>query len=216
MSKKFTGLITVFVCLALFLSPALADDTINDVISYEFKGAAAFSQTIGATAVSDKSTAYNSITRLTCTAHGYLAGSLVYLTGFVTPLDYLNGLRKINAIAANTLDVVTKLGTYVAGTPAGSETARCAIKIDEAFIFKGFELHLDIVGGATEDLEVVKDADAGVQFDTKIFDDDTATMLDEISIYGFLPCKKNDIIVATYANTNTRTWGLTFYIKKRY
>jgi len=186
---------------------------------FEFKGAKAMSQTISGTALSDQSDSYESgAVRITCTAHGYLAGSLIYLTGFVSPLTYLNGLKKILAVATNTFDVAVKQGKYAAGTPGGTETARVACSLDEDFLYEGFSFDLTVVAANTEDLEVVVDADKGAEFDSKIFDQDTngtKNITNKEPAGEKIDLKANDLVVATWANAGSKTWGFRFLLRRK-
>jgi len=183
---------------------------------FEFKGAKALSQTISGTALSDKSDDYESgAVRLTCTAHGYLAGSLIYLSGFVSPLGYLNGLKKILAVATNTFDVAVKQGKYAAGTPGGTETARVGITLDESFSLESFEIHLNAASATEEDIEIAKDGESGSQFDFKSWDRDMNGEQDKDYRWDPPPhCNADDVIVATWANTNSKTWGIKWTARR--
>ena len=189
-------------------------NTKSDV--FEFKGAKALSQTIKATALSDQSDGTIGKARLTCDGHGYLAGSLIYHTGFTGDLAYLNGLKKIIAVATNTYDVLIRQGEYAAGTPAGTETARVVITLDEFYWLEGFEVHLSAASATSENLVVTKDANAGSEFDSKLYDKDMNTVQDIVNIFDIpINCDPNDLIVMTWANSNSRIWGVKFMAKRK-
>lgn len=177
--------------------------------TFEFTGAKAFSQTLGASAVTDLTGNYEKpAVRLACSAHGYLAGGLVRIDS-TTNYD---GLRKIIAVATNTFDIYAK---YVAETPAGTETARVAVSLDEDYLFLGFELHLSAASATTENLVATVDAAKGSAFDTKLYSKDMNTIQDivyypECSIHQ----KANDLIVFTWSNSNSRTWGLSVKLQR--
>jgi len=187
---------------------------------FEFKGAKAMSQTIGTTTVSDQSDSYErGAARLTCTAHGYLAGSLIYLSGFTGVLTYLNGLKRILAVATNTFDVSCRQGkVVVTSDPGGTETARVAATLDEDFLYEGFSWDLTVAAATTEDLEVVVDADKGAHFDSKIFDQDTSgskNITNKEPAGEKIDLKANDLVVATWANGGNKTWGFRILLRRK-
>jgi len=186
---------------------------------FEFKGAAVLSNTIIATAIAEVVTEGSDFdtVQLECTGHGYLAGSLVYLSGFIAPLEYLNGLKLINAVGTNTFDVRLKPGTYAAGTPEGTETIRCVATLDEPFEFIGFELHLSAASATAEYLKVQKDAAKGAAFDEVYYNRDLNGIDPPDAVYSFdtpIRCAADDLIVATYANSDARTFGLTIKLRR--
>ncbi len=182
---------------------------------FEFKGSSAMSKTISNTAVSDQSDGTVGKVRLTCSAHGFKAGSLVYLSGFTGDLAYLNGLKKIVAVATNTFDVLIRLGQYAAGTPAGTEKVRCAVSLNEKYHFIGFELHLSAAATTSEDFEISRDANAGAEFDSKIYDQDMSGLQDIVNIFtNPIPCEAGDLLVATYDNSDGRTWGFKLMLQR--
>ena len=186
---------------------------------FEFKGAAVLSNTIIATeaaAVIETGSDFDTV-QLECTDHGYLAGSLIYLSGFIAPLTYLNGLKVIYAVATNTFDVKVKPGKFVVGTPEGSEVARTVATLDEDFEFIGFNMHMDAVSTTSENLLIQKDAAKGEEFDVIYYDRDLDGIDPPDIVYAFddpLQCKAGDLIVATYPNTDDATYGLTLKLRR--
>jgi len=184
---------------------------------FEFKGAAVLSNTIIATAAAAVISTGNDFdtVQLECTGHGYLAGSLIYLSGFIAPLKYLNGLKMIYAVATNTFDVRVRPGQFVAGTPAGTEVARVAITMDERYLTESIEIHLNTACATVEDLEVNKDAASGSQFDYKPWDRAMNTEKDKDMRWDpKLECNANDLMVVTWANANSRTWGIKLIARR--
>lgn len=140
---------------------------------------------------------------LTATAHGYSAGSHIYIQG-TTNYD---GMNRIHAVATNT---ITILRNFVAETPAGTEPYFPGVRYSCPYLFHGFDLHLSAAASTSEDFEVALDADAGALADVKIYDHDMSGVQDIIYRPAIpILCAPNDIIKCTWANTDARNWGLT-------
>lgn len=222
MLKRVFEMLTIFMVLLLCVGPSFAgDDSLNEMISFKFKGAGNFSNTLSSTTPYAGVTSYATYdqVQIPCTAHGYLAGSLIYLSGSTGTRAYLNGLWRIDTVASDSFTIRVPDGTYVSGTtPNGTETARVAFPFEDSdFVFLGFDIHLSAVGGAAESLIVQRDANAGAEFDVVYYTVSMLTLENIVSYYDPpIRCDEDDLIVATYTNTNSVTWGITFYVKKRY
>lgn len=188
--------------------------------TFHFTGAKTMSLTLGNTALSNPTTGPNNKTvRITDNAHGYLANSEIYIEGMAsTPADltYLNGLKKITAVDTNTFDV--KLGnfeTYVAGTPAGTETAGPIVTYDEYWELIGFDLTLDAASATSENFTATVDANFGSAFDANLYTKDMNTIADVVFRYSVpILLEPDDQVVFAWANTNAKTWGLRVHARR--
>jgi hypothetical protein len=106
---------------------------------------------------------------------------------------------------------VSKLNKRVfraTGAAAIAETLAPA----SAYQIEEIRLHLSAAGGAAENLTVTLDCAAGVEHDIVIKTEAMAAVVDLL----YQPTRPlifsaGDEIDFAYANTNTRTWGLTVY-----
>lgn len=84
--------------------------------------------------------------------------------------------------------------------------------LDQASQFNGLTLNLDIAPVAAEDFTITLDSRNGAAYDTVLFALDLSVApvtdlvlnKDDIDLILF----RGDALVVTWANTNTRTWGL--------
>jgi len=146
------------------------------------------------------------------TNHGLTAGCYVQI---LSTTNY-NGVKKvISAPDANTIKVQA---TYIAETPAGTETYKVAFQ--PYADFELLETRLKLSGAsAAENYIHLLDANAGAAFDATL---DTTAMngLTEKVIVWRDATKRRffeigDVIAATYVNTNNLTWGLTMIFRMR-
>jgi hypothetical protein len=180
-----------------------------------FSGDEEMNTTLDATAVSDQTSnypelAYSGVVRLTSTDHGFKAGDVpggkeancVFIQG-TTNYD---GLRRIIAVAANTLDILAK---FVAETPGGTEIARPALQFDDDWLLHGFKLHLASASATSENLVCSVDANKGAAWDVNIYTKDMNTVQDVIRMFDIpIIIAPKDIVYFTWANTNNQLWGL--------
>lgn len=157
-------------------------------------------QTGGAAVNATSGTDLRAVT-LTLNAHGFSAGSHIFLAGTTN----YNGLRKIHAVATNT---ITILADYVAETVAG--TFFCGMQYDCEYYFMGFKLHLSAAATTDENFTVAIDSDVATTHDTLIYSHTVQGVTDIIySPAEPILCGKSDIIKCNWLNTDTRNWGLT-------
>lgn len=179
---------------------------------FEFSGEDEMDFVIGATALSNPETNFSQRTaRITSTGHGYQADSLIYLRGFSATLDFMNGMKKIEAVAANTIDVrLGNFDAYVAGTPAGTETGDPIVTYDVDWELMGFEFNLAADGGTSENFSIDVDAAKGAAWDTNLYEKDMNGIGDVVVNFSKpRPLKANDLIVFSYENTDANNlWGL--------
>ena len=191
---------------------------------YFFSGDEEMNTTLANVAASDQSSNYDSsalgglyrdgVVRIGATDHGFKAPvdtdrpNLIYLQG-TTNYD---GLRYIVAVATDTFDIIAP---FVAETP-NAKIARPGLSFDERWEFVGFKLHLAAACATAEDFEIHVDADRGAGWDYKIFDEDMNGVSDRSEKYapGEIILQPNDIVYATFANTNDNLWGLEFIARR--
>jgi len=173
-----------------------------------FKGAAAMNGTLNDGSKTDQAGGVDLVlAELDITGHGLLAGSLIYIQG-TTNFD---GMRRIHSVDTNVINIDVTGDGYPSAdeTVASSDLWFPGVKYDTDWLFLGFKLHLDAASSTDEDLECLVDADKGSQFDVKIYDDSMLNVQDIIQIYEpAIPMAAEDIVKFTWANTNTKTWGL--------
>lgn len=182
---------------------------------FHFGGAKKMNYNLNNGAASDEISATDIRTfSLPITAHGLFANTLIYIQG-TTNFD---GMRYIHSIAANA--ITCRLAANEA-YPAADETVSSGdlwfpgVKMDCYWAFLGFKLHLSSVGLTDEDFEILIDADKGTYWDTKIYDDSMIGVTDVIEFYEKpILIAPNDIVKATYANTDTSNWGLEMWAQR--
>jgi hypothetical protein len=196
---------------------------------FHFSGDEEMNTTIGATLITNQSTSYpghiiadgwRGVIRLTSNDHGFKAsakvpgtgwekGNLIYIRG-ASVASKLNGIRKIVAVATNTLDIINEF--VAATTPAGTETLQPALSYEENWEFIGYDLHLNAASATTENFVISVDSTKGAAWDRNILTEDMNGVVDLIQIYDKpIPMSKDDIVYCTWANTDNRLWGLTLY-----
>ena len=142
------------------------------------------------------------VTRITSNDHGFKAGSYVWISG----TDNFDGLRKIAAVATNTIDIYAK---YVAETFAGTETVKAAAYFNEPWELLGFRIHLSEASATSENLVVAIDSNNGTAYDVKLYTKDMNTLQDVR--YRWSPAEPlgaKDAVTFTWVNTNDKTWGI--------
>lgn len=154
------------------------------------------------------------LTTLPSTTHGFLASSgkltsLVFITGSTN----YDGLRRIYAVAANTITVYAK---YVAETFVGTETVRCAIQPNYPFEYHGIEVTLSAAGGAAEALTLTKDSILGSAFDHVFHNTADMTSVQYVDDREDPPkvCEANDILILGYANSGAKTFGAKIFTRR--
>ena len=153
------------------------------------------------------------LTTIPSNDHGFKAssGSLQSLCYIQGTTNY-DGLKRIHAVGTNTITIVAK---YVAETFGGTETIKTMYGADHPFEFLGFEVKLSAVGGASENLTAILDADAGAAFDVQYYSQDM-NAVQYISEMFTVPkkCKAGDKIDIAYANTNDKTWSVKLFTRR--
>ena len=191
---------------------------------YFFSGDEEMNTTLANVAASDQSSSYDKsalgglyrdgVVRIGATDHGFKAPvdtdrpNLIYLQG-TTNYD---GLRYIVAVATDTFDIIAP---FVAETPNG-KNARPGLSFDERWEFVGFKLHLAAACATAENLVISVDADRGAGWDFNIFTEDMNGVQDRSEKYaaGEIILQPDDIVYATFANTNDNLWGLEFIARR--
>ena len=78
------------------------------------------------------------------------------------------------------------------------------------FVLLAVYMELSAVGGAVEDFTITLDANEGAAYDAVIFAQDMSTATNLLYIPEQpIPFQNGDELDIAYANTNTRTYGLT-------
>jgi len=153
------------------------------------------------------------LTTLPSTDHGFKASigslqSLVYIQG-TTNYD---GLRRIHAVAANTITIEAK---YVAETFGGTETVKTMYSNNHPFEFLGFEVTVAAAVVATESLTIIIDADAGPAFDNEIYSKAMAGITYINNMFDVpRKCNAGDKIDVAWANSNDNLWGIKLFTRR--
>ena len=180
--------------------------------TWRFKGAKTTYGTLAAVAAAAASpTTINdkAVTDLGATAHGLLAGSLIYIQG-TTNYD---GLKSIQAVDTNDFTIYNP---FTAETTTTADTWKTMYSSPHPFDFLGFHLHLDAASATSENITVDKDANAGTEFDLNLYTLDMDTVQDISQIYDEpIPCEGGDKIDIAWDNTNTKTWGISIFTRRR-
>jgi hypothetical protein len=153
------------------------------------------------------------LTRLAITGHGMLVGNQIIIAG-TTNYD---GIHTIQAVAANTIDITA---TFVAETPAGTETYKTCFRPPPSrpdYQVMEARLTLSAAGGAVEDYTITLDSQKGAGWDCTL---ETAAMnalafVD--TVWGINERRffhPDDVLLFQYANTNSRTWGLELIYRR--
>lgn len=202
--KKLKLFIFILSIIFLLSYPAFAKD--YNVLF--FTGDEETNTTLDNTAAADGGVrGTQKLTTLTSTDHGFKAGSYIWING-TTNYD---GLKKIQAVAANT---ITIYATFVAETPAGTETLTAAAYFKKDWELLGFRVHLNAASATAENLVVAIDSNTSSAYDTNLYTKDMNTLQDVI--YNFDPpvkLNKKDVVTFTWANTNDKTWGIEVFYK---
>jgi len=189
----------------------------SQIEMYRFEGAAAMNGTLDSAAVVDVSSSFPDIQRqrsgvvdITDTGHGYVAGDRADIPNhiFIQGSTNYDGLRRIHSVPdANSLYL---RALYTAENMTTSVIIRPALQFDEDWLFRGFKLHLSAASATSENLVISVDADAGSSFDFNIITEDMNTIQDIGQMFMEDPwfISRDDILYVTWANSDSRTWGL--------
>lgn len=168
-----------------------------------FNGTAALNGTLANSAVVDNS---DGTVGIVITGHGLVAGDIIIISG-TTNYDGVHEIQSVEDV--NTVNITA---TYVAETPAGSETYALYFKPSGVKAWKLCEARftLSATGGASENYTVTIDHGAGASFDCTLDSQDMNAVAyhftDFTELIGFL--ESTDALTFGYTNTNGRTWGL--------
>lgn len=140
------------------------------------------------------------VTLTTSDAHGFLAGSHLYIEGTTN----YNGTRYISSV---TTSGITFKDNYKAETPDGTETTKFTVDPECDFVLLQVNLHLSAAAAATEDFVCDLDANIGSAFNQNIITEDVsghANLGWSMEKYYM----NGDKLVFTLPNTDGRTYGL--------
>jgi len=183
--------------------------------TYFFSGDEETYTTIDLAAAVDASTPGVGLVTITASDHGFKAGASVSKPTcvYVSGTTNYDGLRRIHAVATNTITIYAK---YVAETFAGTETVRTMFTDSKPFNIVGFVLHLDAASATSENLTVNVDADMGAAWDSNLYTKDMNTIKDIVQIYDTpIVCKMNDKVDFVWSNTNNKLWGISVIVEHR-
>jgi len=164
-------------------------------------GAKKMTATLKNTAVAD---ATGGKVTFTSDAHGFLFPSNLYITGTTN----YSGNRTVTAVTTNT---ITCYGTYVAETPAGTETISVILAPGVSFEILEIRMHLNSAPTTSEYFTVTLDNNLGTYWDTVLYKHDFAATSTTDLLWSpdrdhtFDP---GDKIVFAWNNTDTKTWGM--------
>lgn len=166
-------------------------------------GTKAMNGTLANSAVTDNS---DGTVGIAITAHGLSAGNQVLIAGTTN----YNGVHTILSVDTNVINITA---TYVAETPAGTETYKTCFKnpYNKDFQMAEVRLTLSAAGGANEAYSIKLDHQEDSKFDVTIDTEAnmTAIVTDIWNAWNDRRCfNKGDVIYFEYANTNSRTWGI--------
>jgi hypothetical protein len=207
MKHKFK-LFIFFLAVALFcLGPVGA----RDYSVMFFSGDEETYTTVSATDPSTGGFGFNGVQRtiITSTDHGFKANSYVWIDG----TTYYDGMRYIEAVAANT---ITVRGAYTAENTAGTETIKAAVYVERPWELLGFQVHLNTASATSENLVVAVDAEKGSSYDVKLYSKDMNGIQDVV--YKFdppEPMEPKDVVTFTWANTNDTTWTIRAFYREK-
>lgn len=146
------------------------------------------------------------VTLTTSDAHGFLAGSHLYIEGTTN----YNGTRYISSVT--TSGIIFK-NDYTAETPDGTETIKFTVDPECDFVLLQVNLHLSAAAATVEDFVCGLDADIGSAFDQNIITEDVNGHAD----LGWSTEKyymNGDKLVFTLPNTDGRTYGLNIKYRR--
>lgn len=178
-------------------------------------GAKGLSATIKAAAAVETTPAHPDglVTIQTTAAHGFLAGSHIYIED-TTNYD---GVREVLAVPAT--DKVTVRAKYVAEEFAGTETIKVAIIPDARFKFVGFSAHLSAAPTTSESFTIILDSNDGDKFDVLVHTVNFS--IGSLTSYIWavpdnenIPYEKLDKLRVAWTNTDTSSFGLKFWFER--
>lgn len=171
-----------------------------------FNGAKATNGTLANSAAA--AVAGTNLTRIAITAHGLKVGSMIHIAG-TTNYD---GNHVVKAVATNTIDIEA---TFVAETPAGSETFVSGWKMPYKGTIAGIAAKLSAGVAAPEVMYINVDANRGADFDFTVDSHDFNTVTNWAEMYeNPFPFDKDDIIMVTFANSTSKTFGVRLFLDK--
>jgi len=185
--------------------------------TWYFTGAKATYTTLNADNDTDGGWGNNALlTILPSTAHGFFASSgslqsLIYIQG----TTYYNGLRKIHAVADNTITIYAKYVAAEATFGGTLETVKTMYSDNHPFEFLGFELTIDAAVAATEDLTIIIDAAAGSTFDNLIY----KKAMNGVRYINYMfdvprKCAADDKVDVAWANATGDDWGIKLFTRR--
>ncbi len=182
------------------------EDSLRILDCINLSCAKALSQTIlGAAAVTADG---GTQTTISITGHGYLAPSYIYLTGTTN----YNGIQYITSKGTND---ITIQAPFVAETFAGTETVRFAYSCPVACEIAEFRIHWDSAPTTAENIVLTIDSARGSAYDIVVMTQPIVPLTDFLWIPDYnLTLNIDDIIVATFANTDLRTLGVEMKVRR--
>jgi hypothetical protein len=147
------------------------------------------------------------VTLTTAAAHGFLAGSQVYIEG-TTNYD---GTHDVTSVTASGITI--RVPKYVAETPNGTETVKFVVDPECDFVLYQIDLHLSAAAAASENFVATVDANAGSAYDGNILTQNVNGLAD-INWSGEKYFFNGDKIRFQLPNTDSRTYGLSVLYRR--
>lgn len=154
----------------------------------------------------------HSVILTTAAAHNLVAGGAITLSETVN----YDGTYKILEVPTTTTLVV--LSTYIAEILTTTDLFKLTLAPGQEFEFGGFRLHLNAASATTENLTITLDGGAGTDiYDTNLYTKDMNGVQDIVYNIKDVPEQfdKLDEITFAWANSNTKTYGLEIFWRRR-
>ncbi|MFH2034003.1 MAG: hypothetical protein ABIJ26_04795 [Candidatus Margulisiibacteriota bacterium] len=149
------------------------------------------------------------------TGHTFFAGSTMYWTDTDNTSAYKHGMRYVHAVATN---YVTLSCDYFQTENIDDECQLWpSIVWPVDWQLKQVELHLEAAGAtAAENFVIALDSDKGAYWDTTYYTKDMNGVADIIWIPegGPITISKDDKLNFTWANADSRNWGLKAWYRR--
>lgn len=172
-----------------------------------FNGAAATNGTLDNDVAVD---AGGGLVTIPITGHGLKVGSMIHIAGSAA----YDGNYVIQAVAANT---ITVKAAYVIEEFAGTETFVSGWKMNRKGTVAGIAAKLSAGVASSQLMYIQVDAARGADFDFTIDSHDFDTVVNWAEMYpetGRFPFDVDDIIMITFTNTTSKTFGVRLFLDK--
>jgi len=148
------------------------------------------------------------------TAHGMSEGNFIILAGTTN----YNGVHEIVSLDTDYINITA---TYAAENLAGTETYKNCFQINpniQDYQILEIRLTLSAVGGAAEAYSIDLDSAQGAAWDVQLDTEANMTAV-QYSIWKAWTERRyfngGDIITFSYANTNSKTWGIELIYRRQ-